>query len=206
MLWYAILTLDSLPMIRYSSWIIAPMVLIASSVSAQQIAGTDFQKRQTPIITWNGKELPLRENLLSINPLGVVFEYFSGEFEHAVSRSTSLALSASYASPFDFTYTSVDAIGRYYPSEQGLRGFSIGPTVGYTHVVDGQDCFGSCGGSNTTNAFTVGMQFDYSWILGPSQHFGIELGLGAKRLFYQKNSGGGSSALPTGRLSVGYSF
>jgi hypothetical protein len=207
MLWYAILTLDSLSMIRYSGWIIAlPIVLTASSLNAQQIGATDFQKRQTPTVTWNGKDVPLRENLISINPLGIVFEYFSGEFEHAVTRSTSLALSASYASPFDFTYTSVDAIGRYYPAEQGLRGFSIGPTVGYTHVVDNQSCFGSCGGSPTTNAFTLGIQFDYSWILGPSQHFGIELGLGAKRLFYQKQAGGGSDALPTARLSVGYSF
>jgi hypothetical protein len=50
------------------------------------------------------------------------------------------------------------------------------------------------------------VQFDYSWILGPSQHFGIELGAGAKRLFYQDKSGRGSEALPTGRLSIGYAF
>jgi hypothetical protein len=140
-----------------------------------------------------------RMNLFSINPLGVVFEYFSVEGEHALSKSTSLALSGAYASPSDFTYVSVDLIGRYYPAERGLRGFAIGPTVGYTHASD------SCCSSSSDNAFTVGVQFDYSWIVGPSQHFGIELGAGAKRLFYQ-GSGGGSTALPTGRLSVGYAF
>jgi hypothetical protein len=180
------------------------LATVGSALPAQEI--TPPFAKDPPKIIWNGRSVPLRENLISINPLGIVFEYFSGEFEHAVSRSTSLALNASYASPFDFSYTSVDAIARYYPSEQGLRGFAIGPTVGYTPVVDNYTCYGGCTSSPATNAFTLGMQFDYSWILGPSQHFGIELGLGAKRLFYQKKSGGGSDALPTGRLSVGYSF
>jgi hypothetical protein len=156
-------------------------------------------------VTWNEKQVPLRENLVSLNPLGLVFEYFSGEFEHGVTRATSFAVAGSYASPYDFTYTSVDVIGRYYPAEAGLRGFSIGPTIGYTHVKEDFQCFGSCV-NQTTNAFTAGMQIDYSWILGPSQHFGIELGIGAKRLFYQGNKGQASEALPTGRLSIGYSF
>jgi hypothetical protein len=169
----------------------------------------DFQRRETLRINWNGKDVPLRLNLLSINPLGVVFEYFSGEFEHATTRATSLAIGASYTSPFDISYTSVDLIGRYYPAEQGLRGFSIGPTLGYTSVSDDYSCapptFDVCSTSKS-NAVTAGIQLDYSWILGPSQHFGIELGLGAKRLFYQGDHGRGSDALPTGRLSVGYSF
>ena len=145
-----------------------------------------------------------RTSLISINPLGVVFEYFSGEFEHAVSPITSIAVAGSYVSPFDFTYSSVDLIGRYYPNG-ALRGFSIGPTVGYTHVADNPSCFSVCT-TTSTNAFTVGMQLDYSWILGRSQHFGIEAGVGAKRLFYQGNNTRASEALPTGRLSVGYAF
>lgn len=159
----------------------------------------------TQMVTWNDKQVPLRENVVSINPLGLVFEYFSGEFEHSVSRAASLAIAGSYASPFSFTYTSFDVIGRYYPAEAGLRGFSIGPTIGYTHVKDDFQCFGGCG-STSKNALTTGIQIDYSWILGPSQHFGIELGIGAKRLYYQGNKGQASDALPTGRISVGYSF
>lgn len=172
------------------------LAAVSTPVAAQQAPQT---------ITFNGKEVPFRQNLVSVNPLGLVFEYFSGEIEHAMSRSASIAVSGSYASPYDLTYTSLDVIGRYYPSEAGLRGFSIGPTVGYTHVRDDYACYGGCS-TNSTNAFTAGIQIDYSWILGPSQHFGIELGLGAKRLFYQGNAGDGSDALPTGRLSVGYAF
>lgn len=145
-----------------------------------------------------------RTNLLSFNPLGVVFEYFSGEFEHAVSRSASLAIAGSYASPFGLSYSSVDLIGRYYP-DGALRGFSIGPTVGYTHVADNYSCYDVCfnGGSN---AFTLGVELDYSWLLGRSQRFGIETGIGAKRLFYTGKNSLGSDALPTGRISIGYAF
>jgi hypothetical protein len=158
------------------------------------------------MVTWGGKQVPERDNLLSINPLGVVFEYFSGEFEHALSPSTSVALTASYASPFDFTYTSFDVIGRYYPAEEGLRGFSVGPTVGFTHVAQPRDFCFNCTSANT-NAFTVGAELDYSWIMGPSQHFGVELGVGAKRLFLSgKDVNGVSTALPTGRISIGYAF
>lgn len=155
-------------------------------------------------VTWNDKQVPLRENLLSINPLGVLFEYYSAEFEHSMSRSTSLAVAGSYFSPFDIGYSSVDGILRYYPAEQGLRGFSIGPSVGYTHVSD-NSCVFDCT-TNSSSAVTIGVQLNYSWILGPSQHFGIELGLGAKRLFYSGSEGRGSTALPTGRLSVGYAY
>lgn len=181
---------------RFGVIALLALAVVATPVAAQQ---------GPQMITFNGREVPIRENLVSVNPLGLVFEYFSGEIEHAMSRSASIAVTGSYASPFDVTYTSLDVIGRYYPSEAGLRGFSIGPTVGYTHVGDDVGCFGGCS-TNSTNAFTAGIQIDYSWILGPSQHFGIELGLGAKRLFYQGSAGNGSDALPTGRISVGYAF
>jgi hypothetical protein len=184
----------------------AMLATLSAPLAAQQTTAIPVQPTVTqPMVTWNGKEVPLRENLISINPLGIVFEYFSGEIEHAISRSASVGLTGSYASPFDFTYTSFDVIGRYYPSEAGLRGFSIGPTVGFTHVSDNQVCF-DCS-SSSANAFTVGAELDYSWILGPSQHFGVELGVGAKRLFITgQDSRQISTALPTGRLSVGYAF
>lgn len=201
-------TFFSLPMTRrfYSAALLA--LFLGSSRLAAQQPSTGFEKPVTPMVRWNEKDVPLRENLLSVNPLGVVFEYFSAEFEHSTTRATSLAVSGSYMSPFDITYTSFDVIGRYYPAEQGLRGFAIGPTVGYTQVKDKNTfaCWDVCTPATTTHATTVGVQIDYSWILGPSQHFGIELGLGAKRLFYSGSSGGGSEALPTGRVSVGYSF
>ena len=145
-----------------------------------------------------------RTNLLSFNPLGVVFEYFSGEFEHAFSRSASIALAGSYASPYDLSYSSVDIIGRYYP-DGALRGFSIGPTVGYTHVADNYSCYNTCS-NGSTNAFTLGVELDYSWLVGRSQRFGIETGIGAKRLFYTGRNSLGSDALPTARVSVGYAF
>jgi hypothetical protein len=182
------------------------LVMVTSPLAAQQTTPQVGPVPAERMVTWNGKDVPLRENLLSVNPLGIPFEYFSGEFEHAVSRSTSLALTASYASPFDFTYTSFDVIGRYYPGEVGLRGFSIGPTIGFTHVAESYAFCFDCNSTNS-NAFTMGAELDYSWILGPSQHFGVEVGVGAKHLFLSRqDTYGASTALPTARISVGYAF
>jgi hypothetical protein len=202
---------NSLTMIRISGWIIAlPIVLSASSLSAQQGPVTDFQKPQTRTVRWNGQDVPLRQNLISVNPLGIVFGYFSAEAEHAFSMGGSVALNGSYDGTGDFGYSSADVILRYYPSLEMIRGFAIGGTVGYTHVssdlVTFADCSGCTFGNGASNAFTLGIQGDYSWWIGRDQRFGIELGLGAKRLFYHGGGRRGSEALPTGRLSIGWGF
>ncbi len=156
----------------------------------------------------------VRSNLISVNPLGIVFAYFSAEVEHSFAPSGSVALAGSYDGTGDFGYNSADLILRYYPQAQGIRGFAIGVTTGYTHVSSSEyllaypDCLG-CGGpfvSGSSNAFTAGIQGDYSWWIGKKQRFGIELGLGAKRLFYTGSGRRGSEALPTGRLSIGWGF
>nr|MBA3645961.1 hypothetical protein [Gemmatimonadaceae bacterium] len=146
----------------------------------------------------------VRSNLISVNPLGIVFAYFSAEIEHSFAPSGSVAFAGSYDGTGDFGYNSADVILRYYPQAQGIRGFAIGVTTGYTHVssdyVVYSQCLG-CGGpfvNGSSKAFTAGIQGDYSWWIGKQQRFGIELGLGAKRLFYTGDGRRGSEALPTG--------
>ena len=182
---------------RRLGWItLLALVMISSRLSAQQ---------STPMINWNGKEVPLRENLVSINPLGGGLSVFQRRI-----RACGFALGLScFGRILRFSIRLYIHVGRRDREILSIRArpsrFSIGPTVGYTHVADDYSCYGGCN-TTSTNAFTLGVQFDYSWILGPSQHFGIELGLGAKRLFYTGSGSRGSDALPTGRLSVGYSF
>ena len=142
-----------------------------------------------------------RVNLISANPIGLLFEWYNGEFEHAVNSTASLAVAASR---FDFdgpTYTAIDAIGRYYPSGKALRGFSFGISVGFVDV--NPDCDPDfCSDEDGTSA-TVGVRGDYVWILGRDQRFTVATGIGAKRLI---NDNLGTEGLPIGRLSIGYAW
>ena len=140
-----------------------------------------------------------RVNLISANPIGLLFEWYNGEYEHAVNSTASLAVAASR---FDFdgpTYTSIDGIGRYYPSGKALRGFSFGISVGFVDV--DANCT-ECGDDDGTSA-TVGVRGDYVWILGRDQRFSVATGIGAKRLI---NDNLGTEGLPIGRLSIGYAW
>jgi len=139
-----------------------------------------------------------RVNLVSANPIGLLFEWYNGEFEHAISPTISLALSVS---SWDFdgpTYSSVDGTARYYPSGRALRGFSFGLSAGVVNVdPDCQDC------DDEGTSATIGVRGDYVWILGRDQHFSVATGIGAKRLL---NNDLGTEGLPIGRLSIGYAW
>ena len=141
-----------------------------------------------------------RVNLISANPIGLLFEWYNGEYEHAVNSTASLAVAASR---FDFdgpTYTSIDGIARYYPAGKALRGFSIGVSVGFVDV--DPDCSDFCSDEDGTSA-TIGIRGDYVWIIGRDQHFTVATGIGAKRLI---NDNLGTEGLPIGRLSIGYAW
>ena len=118
-----------------------------------------------------------------------------------------MGLGASYWSPEDFNYSSVDAKFRLYTGGRPLHGFALGLTGGYTHVSgDDAGCGFLCIAGNA-DALTFGFDLGYQWLLGPEQKVAIALGGGAKRLFYVSgDSNDKSDALPTFRFSVGYGF
>ncbi|HEX5577381.1 MAG TPA: hypothetical protein VFX40_03340, partial [Gemmatimonadaceae bacterium] len=87
---------------RASLFAAAAAVMLSSSASAQSV---EADRAGIP-----------RRNLISANPIGLLFEWYNGEYERALSSTASLAIAASR---FDFdndTYTAVDGIARYYPS------------------------------------------------------------------------------------------
>lgn len=148
-----------------------------------------------------------RVNLISANPIGLLFEWYNGELEHAFAPTVSGAVAASSFGDFfedassDARYSVLDAIGRYYPSARAIRGFSIGLSAGVVDFRDdNQDCF-ECEDESGTFG-TVGIRGDYVWILGRDQRFAVATGIGAKRVF----GDGGPGGLPIGRLSIGYAF
>lgn len=171
----------------------AAAIAITSSVaSAQRVEGT---KAGMP-----------RQNLVSANPIGLLFEWYNGEYEHALSSTASLAIAAS---SFDFEdngndrYTVVDGIARYYPSGRALNGFSVGMSAGFVHRNHDFACFDFGCENDSGSAATIGVRGDYVWILGRDQHFSVATGIGAKRVL---GNDIGTEGIPIGRLSLGYAW
>jgi hypothetical protein len=145
-----------------------------------------------------------RTNLVSANPIGLLFEWYNGEFEHAVTPTVSLGIAGSSYDIDNTRYASVDGIARYYPAARALRGFSIGASVGFIDLNDHQNydnCIG-CTPDSGTSA-TIGVRGDYVWIIGKEQRFAVAAGIGAKRLL---NDNLGTEGVPIGRLSIGYAW
>jgi hypothetical protein len=151
---------------------------------------------------------------IAINPLGAVFQVYSGEIERSLVPGLSLGASTSYwGSGADFSdgsadvsYFSVDGKLRYYPGGTSLKGFSMGGTFGYT-TLSGTLTDEQGRETDRGNALSAGVVLDYNWLLGENRRFLVGTGIGAKRLFPMGvDADGISIAYPTVRLSVGYAF
>jgi hypothetical protein len=170
----------------------AALLVTASAASAQTIESTR-----------SGIQ---RVNLVSANPIGLIFEWYNGEYERAMSSTVSLAIAASSFGDIetddDTRYSVLDGIVRYYPSGRALRGFSVGASLGFVDFNDDfdDDCIG-CEESGT--GATIGVRGDYVWILGRDQHFAVAAGIGAKRVLGDNI---GVEGLPIARLSIGYAW
>ena len=181
-------------MTHFRSFAIATaLVITATTASAQTVAGSRSGIK--------------RDNIVSANPIGLLFEWYNGEIEHAISSTASIAFAASrFSLENDNRYAVADAIFRYYPAARAIRGFSVGASVG---VVDFRDdtsyCEPYCDGytDDSGTAGTIGVRGDYVWIIGRDQHFSVAAGIGAKRVL---GNDIGTEGIPIGRLSIGYAW
>ena len=149
-----------------------------------------------------------RSNVVSANPIGFLFQWYNGEFEHAVSPTVSLAVATSIftsdvLSDSGNNYYIADVIARYYPAARASRGFSVGVTFGMAAVNEKDKCTEFSCADQTNSAATVGVRGDYVWILGRRQHFVVATGIGARRVVGGDIS---NNALPIGRISLGYAW
>lgn len=170
----------------------------------------------TPAMSQDGPR-----QMISAAPLGVIFSVYNVEFERGISPNASVAVSSTYwgrnaeatgtdgSVEANASYVSGDLKARYYPTA-ALRGFSLGGLVGMTSVGAGARACDSetetCAeGSGRASAASVGVELDYTFLLGDRENFGLAVGIGGKRLiaFDEIDS---LVAYPFGRLSVGYAF
>lgn len=176
----------------------APFVIASLLLSNAAAAQTGVPDQKTP-----------RVNIVSTNPVGILFEFYNGEIEHALLNTASVAVAGSHVTYDRNAYTTGDLILRYYPSARAVRGFAFGVSVGFARATTDEYCGYQCVDARTQthdNAFTVGVRGDYIWILGSDQRFSVATGVGAKRLFYSSGDHSGSEGLPIGRLSIGYAW
>lgn len=160
-------------------------------------------------------------NVISINPLGVVFSVYSGEYERAVGGNATVGLATTFwrhteeydepAGPTDaaVNYFSADLKLRYYPTA-ALRGFSVGGLLGTSRIggaLQSCDSAAECEQMDgSAMALSAGAEVDYNWGLGSRQNFFIGMGLGAKRLFPINEDVDATLAYPFARFTIGWGF
>ena len=109
-------------MIRRLSLALLATVVTATTVTAQTI------------------DVPVQSNVISINPFGFLFEWYSVEYEHAFSSTASWSLGIGHIDIGDVNdktkYTSADLRLRYYPSAEAPSKFAAGIAFGYSRVSD----------------------------------------------------------------------
>jgi hypothetical protein len=171
------------------SILVMMFIMVTASVAGAQMEGV-----KNPVE---------HQNVLSTNPLGAVFTWFSGEFERKIAGPSSIGIGGSYLEidDGDEQFISGQAFYRYYPQGAALVGFFFGGRFG---VYDVKDTDGGIEEQDTF--FGAGIDIGYSWLLGASRRFGVSLGIGAVRLF-----GGDledvALTLPTVRLvNIGVAF
>ena len=145
-----------------------------------------------------GTRLPVtNKNVLSANPFLLMAEYVNVEFERKHTESSTFGLSASSFGLDDADYRNFQAFYRYYPQGASLTGFYLGGRGGVHRVSEGREA---------GNAFGLGFEIGYGWLLGAKRNFAVSVGAGATRLF-GGDVEGASALIPTLRLvNLGWSF
>lgn len=142
--------------------------------------------------------------LVSINPLGLPFEIYTGEVEQKISNIVTIGGAFSHIGAFsDASYTTFEGKLRVYPNEEAFKGLSIGLSAGIARVSeDATD-----GAKRSDSAPSLGVIADYNWILGKSRRVIVGTGLGAKRIFVNgDNYDNINTAYPTLRFQIGMLF
>jgi hypothetical protein len=181
-------------MIRRLALALLATVVAATTVAAQTI------------------DVPVQSNVISINPFGFLFEWYSVEYEHAFSSTATWSVGAGHIDMGDVNdqtkYTSADLRLRYYPAAEAPSKFSAGIAFGYSRVSDEDRATDGVVIKDEFDALSVGIDLGYSWLLGRTRQFFIGTGIGAKRLFPlgERNDDNETFGHLTVRLSIGYAF
>ena len=146
----------------------------------------------------------------STNPLATPFGFLSAEYERALGRGGLAVGVGALTSVGDDpqapndggsdVFRSAQLKLKFYPRQEGLRGFAIGITAGVAHErqlaygFTQYDAFGNVTFeervTSARTAPTIGTTVDYNFFVGRSQRFLVGLGIGARRAIGVGREGG----------------
>lgn len=180
-----------------------------------------------PIAAAQRPARPYVGQTLAINPLALPFGFVSGEYERAVGPGgfalgvgglTNFGAGAGDVLDRGEAYRTLEGKLKYYPREDGLRGFAVGVTAGVAHARERYyssytivDANGTTFSTETSyrarTAPTLGATLDYNFFIGRRRRFLIGLGAGAKRTLGSRADGDPlGTVLADGRLQIGFGF
>lgn len=153
--------------------------------------------------------LPTYRTLITVNPLGVLTDYYNVEVERALSNVTSLSLAFERSTADGDNTTAGDVRFRYYPQAQVFSGLALGASLGYGRFNEDADDgeFELGDDDDKMTGPTLGLEVDYSWLVGRDRRLYVGLGFGARRLLGGSDDGGDPILLPGARyFGIGYTF
>ena len=188
---------------RHTPTVVALLTLCSTAAAAQ----TNATKPPVP-----------HRQVLSTDPLGMMFNWFSADYERKVGAATTLGVSASHVGELD--YTNAALVARWYPQRAALDGFYLGAraaAVGIeTYDYDNQYVPQPVDPNRRTYpTYTkrvhvmpgVGIDIGYNWLLGPKQNLSVGLGFGVTRLLGTRDRFDDVMAVPNMKLvNIGFAF
>jgi hypothetical protein len=158
---------------------------------------------------------------LSINPFGLMLNWYNIEYERRISPSATLGAAAS--SNANLEYSNLELLARFYPQGEALRGFYLGGRAGAFGIEVAEYQFQTAPAPGNPSGRVVppypiyttrqrvvpgvGLEVGYNWLLGRDERVSIGLGFGLSRLLYEDDANFYLRTLPHVRIvNVGIAF
>jgi Protein of unknown function (DUF3575) len=141
--------------------------------------------------------------VLSMNPFGLVLKWANAEYERKISPAMTLGASASHLSDLD--QSSAAIVLRWYPQRTALEGFYLGVHTGAYRFKAMTYDFRSYHERNRVLP-GAGVELGHNWLLGPRHNVSVGVGGGLTRIATSSDSYSAPSVLPGFRLNVGIAF
>lgn len=157
---------------------------------------------------------PVHRTLVTANPFGLLLDFYNVEVERALSEVSSISLAGERSTVDENDVTAVDVRYRYYPQGRVFSGLALGASLGYGRFSEQYEDETFYPGSELDHQEdrrmtgpTLGLELDYSWLVGRDRRLYVGLGIGARRLLSGGNDNGDPTLVPGGRyFAVGYTF
>jgi hypothetical protein len=170
-----------------------------------------------------GAPRPIVAQTAAVNLLALPFGVVAAEYERAVGHGLAVAVGgrAGFGNTTtddrtsDARLASAQVKLKYYPREEGLRGFAVGVTAGVAYgsradrsasdAAAGASVSGA-GARRSVTAPTLGAALDYNFLVGRQRRLLVGVGVGARHALGVRRGDPLAAATPTSRLQLGFGF